>query len=301
MNVKKLHMSLKISNFMMINNTVICFISMHNLYTNFVKILEICKKFSYGLVNALGNIPRRGIVPRFSDLDVIALSLTAEHDRLKEYQKDFCHLISRRQFNDRRKNTYQLCEMIRKCIAKAMDGAEEYFCVDSKPIEVCRLSRGKRCKVGKDEPDKSPAFGYCATQGVYYYGYKLHAVCGLRGVIHSFDLTTANVHDIHYMKDVKFEFSDCCILADRAYLSAELQQDLFASAHIKLEVPYRLNMKTWKPTFKPYAKARKRIETCFSQLCDHLMLIRNYAKQTTGLFARITAKISTFTVLQYIN
>ena len=284
---------------------------MYSPYTKFVKILEICKKFSYGLVNDLGNIPRRGVVPRFSDLDVIALSLTAEHlgidsennlfDRLKEYQKDFRHLISRRQFNDRRKNTYHLCEMIRKRIAKAMDGAEEYFCVDSKPIEVCRLSRGKRCKMGKNEPDKSPAFGYCATQGVYYYGYKLHAVCGLRGVIHSFDLTAANVHDIHYMKDVKFEFSECSILADRAYLSAELQQDLFSSAHIKLEVPYRLNMKTWKPAFKPYAKARKRIETCFSQLCDHLMLIRNYAKQTTGLFARITAKISTFTVLQYIN
>lgn len=176
MNVKKLHMSLKISNFMIINNTVICFNSMHNLYANFVKILEICKKFSYGLVNDLGNIPRRGVVPRFSDLDVIALSLTAEHlgidsennlfDRLKEYQKDFRHLISRRQFNDRRKNTYQLCEMIRKRIAKAMDGAEEYFCVDSKPIEVCRLSRGKRCKMGKNKPDKSPAFGYCATQGV---------------------------------------------------------------------------------------------------------------------------------------
>ena len=170
------------------------------------------------MVNDLGNIPRRGVVPRFSDLDVIALSLTAEHlgidsennlfDRLKEYQKDFRHLISRRQFNDRRKNTYHLSEMIRKRIAKAMDGAEEYFCVDSKPIEVCRLSRGKRCKMGKDEPDKSPAFGYCATQGVYYYGYKLHAVCGLRGVIHSFDLTAANVHDIHYMKDVKFEFSE---------------------------------------------------------------------------------------------
>ena len=65
-------MSLKISNFMMINNTVVCFISMHNLYANFVKIFEICKKFSYGLVNDLGNIPRRGVVPRFSDLDVIA-------------------------------------------------------------------------------------------------------------------------------------------------------------------------------------------------------------------------------------
>ena len=296
MNVKKLHMSLKISNFMIINNTVICFNSMHNLYANFVKILEICKKFSYGLVNDLGNIPRRGVVPRFSDLDVIALSLTAEHlgidsennlfDRLKEYQKDFRHLISRRQFNDRRKNTYQLCEMIRKRIAKAMDGAEEYFCVDSKPIEVCRLSRGKRCKMGKDEPDKSPAFGYCATQGVYYYGYKLHAVCGLRGVIHSFDLTAANVHDIHYMKDVKFEFSECSILADRAYLSAELQQDLFSSAHIKLEVPYRLNMKTWKPAFKPYAKARKRIETLWKldmitldNRLNHVLLIQKMKVQ----------------------
>ena len=31
---------------------------MHNLYTKFVKILEICKQFSYDLVNAQGNIVR---------------------------------------------------------------------------------------------------------------------------------------------------------------------------------------------------------------------------------------------------
>lgn len=65
-----------------------------------------------------------------------------------------------------------------------------------------------------------------------------------------------------------FQFHDCCVLGDRAYLSVELQQDLFSSVGIKLEVPYRLNMKNWRPTFKPYAKARKRIETNFSQLCD---------------------------------
>ena len=111
----------------------------------------------------------------------------------------------------------------------------------------------------------------------------------------------ANVHDIHFLKDVKFQFHDCCILGDRAYLSAELQQDLFSSVGIKLEVPYRLNMKNWRPTFKPYAKARKRIETNFSQLCDHFKLFRNYAKQTPGLFTRIIGKISAFTVLQYIN
>ena len=52
---------------------------MHNLYANFVKILEICTNFSINLVNELGNIPRPGVVPRFSDLEVVALSLTAEH------------------------------------------------------------------------------------------------------------------------------------------------------------------------------------------------------------------------------
>lgn len=284
---------------------------MHNLYANFVKILEICKDFSKNLVNELGNIPRPGVVPRFSDLEVAALSLTAEHlsidsennlfDRLKEYKADMPNLISRRQFNDRRKFTAELCEKIRKRIASKMDGAEEYFCIDSKPIEVCRLSRGLRCKMKGTDVTNSPAFGYCATQKIYYFGYKLHAVCGLSGVIHSYDLSPANVHDIHFLKDVKFQFYDCCILGDRAYLSAELQQDLFSSVGIKLEVPYRLNMKNWRPTFKPYAKARKRIETNFSQLCDHFMLFRNYAKQTPGLFTRIIGKISAFTVLQYIN
>ena len=41
-------------------------------------------------------------------------------------------------------------------------------------------------------------------------------------------------------------------------------------------------MKDRKPAFRPFAKAR--IETSFSQLCDHFMISRNYAKQTAGLF-----------------
>ena len=51
---------------------------MHNLPTIFAKYLEICKHFSNDLVNEAGNITRRGVVPKFSDLQVIALSLTAE-------------------------------------------------------------------------------------------------------------------------------------------------------------------------------------------------------------------------------
>ena len=55
---------------------------MNNLYAKFVKILEICKQFSENLVNESGNVPRRGPVPKFSDLEVVALSLTAETESI---------------------------------------------------------------------------------------------------------------------------------------------------------------------------------------------------------------------------
>ena len=284
---------------------------MRNLNTKFRKILDICKFFSKNLVDERGNMPRRGVVPRFSDLEVIALSLTAENfsidsesllfSYLKEYKADFPNLISRRQYNDRRKFTANLCEQIRKNIAQAIDESEDVFCIDSKPIPVCRFARAKRCKLGKNDFDTAPNYGFCAAQNTHYYGYKLHALCGLRGVIHSYDLSKASVDDRYWVQDLKYEYQQCTIIGDKGYLSASIQLDLFETAQIHLEVPYRLNQKNWKPTFKPFAKARKRVETLFSQLDDQFMVCRNYAKQQVGLFARIISKISAITVLQYIN
>ena len=308
--LKKLHMSLIIS-ILEVYKLLISNQRMYNLYAIFAKYLEICKSFSGNLVNETGNIRRRGVIPKFSDLEVIALSLTAEtmsidsenylFIQLAQYKSSFPNMISRRQFNDRRKFTGNLCETIRKRIADHVDGGEDYFCIDSKPIEVCRTARGKRCQMGKKDYSKAPSFGYCASQRTYYFGYKLHALCGLSGVIHAYDLTKASVHDINYLHDIKFEYHDCSIFGDRGYIGKEIQLDLFETANIKLECPYRLNQKDWKPQFIPYAKARKRIETVFSQLTDQFMLIRNYAKETKGLFTRIIGKISAFTILQYIN
>ncbi len=307
---KKLHILLIIS-ILEVTKLLIYNRHMHNLYTIFAKILEINKRFAIKLVDKKGNIPRRGVVPKFSDLEVISLSMAAESmgidsenylfSKLERYKIDMPNLISRRQYNDRRKITSALCNKLREKIASYIDSSEDMYCIDSKPIEVCRPVRAKRCRMGKENYEKAPNTGYCASQGKYYYGYKLHAICGLSGVIHSFDMTKASVHDINYLQDVKYEYHDCSIFGDRGYIGANVQLDLFETAHIKMEVPYRLNQKDWKPTFIPFAKARKRIETVFSQLCDQFMIIRNYAKQTEGLFTRIISKISALTILQYIN
>ena len=154
---------------------------MYNLYAKFVKILEICKQFSENLVNDSGNVPRRGPVPKFSDLEVVALSLTAETEALivrsgcstincKNTRTAFPISYQGRQFNDRRKKTSGLCEELRKRIAMEMDGGEEQFFVDSKPIEVCRVARGKRCKMGRaGNFSQAPDFGFCASQNTYYF------------------------------------------------------------------------------------------------------------------------------------
>ena len=119
---KRLYMSLIFSNLVVIK-ALSSNHRMYNLYTKFVKILEICKQFSENLVNESGNVPSRGPVPKFSDLEVVALSLTAETEsidsekwlfdyKLQEYKDCIPNLISRRQFNDRRKKT-QAC--VRNC------------------------------------------------------------------------------------------------------------------------------------------------------------------------------------------
>ena len=136
-------------------------------------------------------------------------------------------------------------------------------CIDSTPIEVCRFSRSKRCTMGKNNIEKAPSVGYCASQGMYYYGYKFHAVCGLGGVIHSFDLTKASVHDIHYLKNVKVDYSNFTVIGDRGYISAQVQLALFETANIRLEVPYIFNRKTGSRHFRLLQKPEKELKPYF--------------------------------------
>lgn len=108
----------------------------------------------------------------------------------------------------------------------AIDEGEDVYCIDSKPIPVCCLARAKRCELGKNDFQTVSSFGYCAAQDIYSYGYKIHAVCGIRGVIHSYELSRVNVHDIHYLNDIKYDFHDCTVIGDMGYLNASVQWDL---------------------------------------------------------------------------
>src|SRR5699024_11916889 len=109
-------------------------------------------------------------------------------------------------------------------------------------------------------------------------------------------------HDLQYLKAINHSgLRDCLLLADKGYLSAQGQLELFASKGIDLQTPMRRTRRDWRPYPKLFNTARRRIQTSFSQLCDQMMLKRNYAKSFIGLRARLTAKVTAVSLLHYIN
>lgn len=285
---------------------------MHNIKTNFDKVLNVIKEIIGNEIGADGNFLRPGPKPKFTDIEVMALSLTAECLSIDsenflfiklqtEYQNDFKNMISRRQYNDRRKMLFDKAENVRKAMAARLNRQADVFAIDSMPIEICKISREQRNKMGKESIHHSPDKGYCASQKKYFYGYKLHSVCSAAGVVQSLDLTKASVHDIHYLKDVKEMFNNCIITGDKGYINKTQQINLFETAGIQLEVPLRNNQNEEKPVLPILRKVRKRIETVFSQLCDQFLIQRNYAKSFTGFKCRILAKVTGLTVLQFLN
>lgn len=277
---------------------------MHNFNQSYNLILKEFKKIS-----EKENFYFKPIKPKVSDLELIALSVLAEFKSVDSEHQLFRELkgtclegkIERSVYNKRRRKLFLYTEQLRLKMVKKLNLFEEYFIVDSMPLEICKLSRHLRSKICKELNYAQPDTGYCASQKMYYYGYKLHAVCSIKGVIQSYDLTSASVHDIHYLKDIKQQLSDCVVLGDKGYLSSEIQLDLFNSTNIKLETPKRINQKDFKPQFYLFRKKRKRIETLFSQLCDQFMIRRNYAKTFHGFKTRIITKISALTMVQYLN
>ena len=196
---------------------------------------------------------------------------------------------------------FNYSEIIRKKLTQGFEEIENHFIVDSMPLEICKFPRHNRIKICKEDFSTSPKKGICASQYQLFYGYKIHAVCTFSGVITIFNLIKANVHDIHYLADVKEQIADCILIGDKGYLSASYQLDLFQTANIRLETPVRANQNNYKKQPYIHRKTRKKIETFFSQLCDQFMIRRIYAKSFLGFKTRILAKISALTLVQYIN
>lgn len=117
---------------------------------------------------------------------------------------------------------FDLINSFRLRIAHKREENPPLFCLNSMPLLVCKNSRARRSKICRNISEYFPIFGFCASQNMHYFGYKLHAVCSSSGVIYDMDLSQANIHDIHYLNDLKISLSNCILVGDKGYLNAQI-------------------------------------------------------------------------------
>lgn len=286
---------------------------MHDLKANFDKILPIVKQTLSDQLDMSGNLHIYPNKPDLPDTHIITLSLLqevlsidSEHwfwSKLQaDYLQGFPDLPHLTNYNRRRKYLAGFTEQLASMWGQELCRDEDTYILDSIPICIAHIAREHSTTACRESFHNAPDKGYCASLDDYYIGYKLHLVVSLGGVYHSMEMTKASVHDVHYVKELRHSgLQDCLVLADKGYLSAQGQLDLFCQTGIELQTPMRRNQQGYRPWPNVFKKSRRRIETVFSQLSDQMMLKRNYAKSFNGLRTRIIAKVASVTFLQYLN
>jgi hypothetical protein len=276
---------------------------MNNLIQNYETILKLLQEHCSDIHSI-----KQYRIPKLSDIKLAALDFTAEFMSYNSELQLFRAIkgtylesqIERSVYNRRKRKLFGYFEKIRQRISSKFSDLSQCFIVDSTPIEICKVVRARRSNICATD-EVRPAFGYCSAKRMRYFGYKLHLVCDDNAVVHSFDFTPANVHDVNYLQDVKYNLRNCELIGDKGYISAFYQTDLFNYSNIKLVVPSRKNQKEQVYFSNEKRKKRKRIETLISQLYGQFAININFAKTFQGLITRILSKITTITIIQYLN
>ena len=191
---------------------------MNNLEASYNLILNNLREIS-----GIEDFYFKPIKPKLSDIELISLIILAEFKSIDSEHQLFREIkgfeigpnIERSVYNRRKRKLFPFIEEIRMKMVDKLNESENYFIVDSMPLEVCKISRSFRSKICKDVDYAYPNKGFCASQNLHFYGYKLHAVCSISSVFQSFDISPASVHDIHYLQDIKLQMSDCMLLGTK--------------------------------------------------------------------------------------
>ena len=134
---------------------------MSNIVKNYLRVLEVISSLNCEL-EFKSDVGRKY---KMTDLEVVALSLTAEFMSIDSENALFkqvntyeiSNLIERSQFNKRRRKLFLFSEEIRTKLASFFLDFEDYFIVDSMPLEICKFSRHNRVKICKDEFETAPS------------------------------------------------------------------------------------------------------------------------------------------------
>ena len=172
-------------------------------------------------------LSRPGPEPDCSDSELITMTLVSEckgwdiETELLSNMRDYRHLFpvipSQSRFNRRRRNLMLIFNLIRRIILSGLDLAQDQQCViDSLPIPVLQFhlvpgSNGDWKAYGAD-------YGKVSSKQQTIFGYKLHLLVTMGGLILDFELAPASATDLTVGFELLAEHTDLDVIGDKAYM-----------------------------------------------------------------------------------
>lgn len=259
-------------------------------------------------------LSRPGPAPTLSDSEMVTIALYQEligepredhffrlhAESLRAY---FPGLNERSRYNRRKRDLWSVMLAVRMALQIILDALqlEETAVIDSAPVPCVGY---KRSKAESDFAGKAN-YGVCSSKAMKYFGFKLHTIVSLTGVIMSFLLTPANRYDNQPVVELLDSFSHQLkrLLGDGAYNDATLQTFLQQYRSVELFAPAKVNQATQRTpeAQKQLNRLRLICETVNAQLQEQLHLSKHYAKSTWGAMTRIAAKLTTHSVAMMVN
>lgn len=244
---------------------------------------------------------QRGPAPRFTDSEVITVSLIIEtyfqgHEEVgyafvRQYMRDlFPALVDGDRFNQRR-----------RCLVSVMEGVRRYWrdqklvrsdpvrLIDSAPVTLMTYTRGSHSHsvVGSDY------FGVVSSKKSKFFGLRLHATVTLEQLVDEWLLAPAAVHDSKVVTALVVDNHDLTLVGDKGYNDADLEAALWTTRRIHLLPLRRDNQKQqWPETVRrALGYIRHRVETVFSTLTTVFNVQRPRGRSLTGHVVRIATCI----------
>ena len=255
---------------------------------------------------------RPGPEPECSDSELLTMALVGECrgwdqettllSQWREHPDLFPHIPSQTRFNRRRRALSQALNLIRQVVLAQLDlVADGQAAIDSLPVPAVKFhlvpgSTGDWAAHGAD-------FGKCASKKITIFGFKLHLLVTLSGLILDFELAPASAADLTVGAELLAEQTDLTVFGDKGYISAELAQYLLTHNQLRLRTLPRRNQadQPTKAVSRTFNAVRQIIETVNGQLTEQFNLQVNHAHTFCGLCTRLLTKLAAHTLCIYLN
>jgi hypothetical protein len=257
---------------------------------------------------------RPGPMPDCSDSELMTLFLVSEclgwdveTEALSQWQAHrdlFPHLPSQSRANRRRRNLRLGFNLVRQVVLRVLDVAQDRQCaMDSLPVPVMAFHTVPTSTARADWQAAGAAFGRVTTKRQTIFGYKLHLLVTLNGVILDFELAPANVADITAGYELLTDHQELVVIGDKAYIGAERAAELHAQTGTVVVTGTRRtqHQQASASVNRLVNHARQIIEVVNSQLSEQFKIERNHAHTFRGLVTRLYTKLAAHTICIYLN